>query len=160
MSLLLVNLFSLALTAASLLVFFTALRKANRLMAMSRTVAQQVAGSAASLEQALSVLRTERETCRDESVRLEARLKDSDRARSEITKAIDLVKRAKIDLNENVVPFPAAASTQSAAPRQAAPVFVSQAAPVMPTQPGVPAKPLPVFVNRIVRSADVASAVL
>ncbi len=66
MSLQLANLFSLALTAASLLVFFVSLRKASRLMAMSRAVAQQVAGSAASLEQALSVLRTEREICRDE----------------------------------------------------------------------------------------------
>jgi hypothetical protein len=153
MSLQLANLFSLALTAASLLIFLASLRKANRLMAMSRAVAQQVAGSAANLEQALSVLRAEREICRDESVRLEARLKDSDRARTEIARAIDLVKLAKVDLKENVVPFPAAAA-------QAAPAFVANPAPVPPLQASAPAKTIPVFVNRIVRSADVASAVL
>lgn len=150
MSLQLANLFSLALTAASLLIFLASLRKANRLMAMSRAVAQQVAGSAANLEQALSVLRAEREICRDESVRLEARLKDSDRARTEIARAIDLVKLAKVDLKENVVPFPTAA----------APAFVANPAPMPPLQASAPAKTIPVFVNRIVRSADVASAVL
>ncbi|PSH68175.1 hypothetical protein CU102_14730 [Phyllobacterium brassicacearum] len=156
MNLQLVNLFSLALTAVSLLIFFVSFRKANRLMAMSRAVAQQVAGSAASLEQALSVLRTEREICRDESVRLEARLKDSDRARSEIARAIDLVKLAKVDLKANAVPFPAPAPGSA----QAIPAFVAKSAPVPPVQAGAPARNVPVFVNRIVRSADVASAVL
>ena len=46
MSLPLVNLLSLALTAVSLVIFFAALRKANRLTAMSRVMAHQVARSA------------------------------------------------------------------------------------------------------------------
>ncbi|CAN7699139.1 hypothetical protein LJR231_005765 [Phyllobacterium sp. LjRoot231] len=152
MSLPLVNLLSIALTAVSLAVFFAALRKANRLTAMSRVMAHQVASSAANLQQALAILQAERETCRDESVRLEARLKDSDRVRSEITRAIDLVERAKNDLKDNVRVIPAPFQQSTVAPGM--PAFVAETAPV------APAKNLPVFVNRIVRRADVASAVL
>jgi len=152
MSLPLVNFISIALTAVSLVVFFAALRKANRLTAMSRIMAHQVASSAANLQQALAILQAERETCRDESVRLEARLKDSDRVRSEITRAIDLVERAKNDLKDNVRMMSAPVQQSTAAPATHA--FVAKAAPV------ASAKNLPVFVNRIVRSADVASAVL
>jgi len=152
MSLPLVSLLSIALTAVSLVVFFAALRKANRLTAMSRVMAHQVASSAANLQQALAILQAERETCRDESIRLEARLKDSDRVRSEIARAIDLVERAKNDLKDNVRVIPAPVQQSTVAP--ATPAFVAKVAPV------TPAKNLPVFVNRIVRSADVASAVL
>jgi hypothetical protein len=60
MSLLLANLISLALMATGLAVFFVALRKANRLTAMSHAMAKQVAGSAKSLEQALLFLQNER----------------------------------------------------------------------------------------------------
>ena len=74
MSLPLINFISIALTAVSLVVFFAALRRANRLTTMSRSMAHQVASSAANLQQALAILQAERETCRDESVRLEARL--------------------------------------------------------------------------------------
>ncbi len=52
MSLLLVNLISLGLSAISLIVFFAALRKASRLTAMSRLMANQVASSANNLQQA------------------------------------------------------------------------------------------------------------
>ncbi|MEK1852668.1 MAG: hypothetical protein AAAC48_12590 [Phyllobacterium sp.] len=162
MSLPLVNLLSIALTAMSLIIFFTALRKANRLTAMSRVMAHQVASSAANLQQALAILQAERETCRDESVRLEARLRDSDRVRSEITRAIDLVERAKSDLKDGVRPASATAQPSPATPRPAMPAFVS-ASPAMRdlvAPPEVPARTLPVFVNRIVRSADVASVVL
>ena len=152
MSLPLINFISIALTAVSLVVFFAALRKANRLTALSRVMAHQVASSAANLQQALAILQAERETCRDESVRLEARLKDSDRVRSEITRAIDLVERAKNDLRDNVRVMPTPVQQSDMAP--ATPAFVAKAVPV------APAKNLPVFVNRIVRSADVASAVL
>lgn len=150
MSLPLVNLVSIVLTAVSLVVFLAALRKANRLNAMSRVVAHQVASSAANLQQALAILQAERETCRDESVRLEARLRDSDRVRSEITRAIDLVERAKSDLKDGV--RTPAVSVQ--------PSFTAAKAASAPAQPETPAKILPVFVNRIVRSADVASVVL
>ncbi|MBA8903565.1 hypothetical protein [Phyllobacterium sp. P30BS-XVII] len=160
MSLLLANLISAALIATGLAVFFVALRKANRLTAMSHAMAQQVAGSARSLEQALLFLQNERETCRDESVRLEAKLKDSDRARSEMTRAIHLVERVKNDFKNNVHPFP----TPEAIQRTATPASVAQPAPAAPaearSEPAAPAKTLPVFVNRIVRSADVANAVL
>ncbi len=152
MSLPLINFISIALTAVSLVIFVAALRKANRLTAMSRIMAHQVASSAANLQQALAILQAERETCRDESVRLEARLKDSDRVRSEITRAIDLVERAKNDLKDNVRVMPTPVQQSDIAP--ATPAFVAKAVPV------APAKNLPVFVNRIVRSADVASAVL
>ncbi|RCW82282.1 BAB2_0123 family type IV secretion system effector [Phyllobacterium bourgognense] len=152
MSLPLINFISIALTAVSLVVFFAALRKAKRLTAMSRIMAHQVASSAANLQQALAILQAERESCRDESVRLEARLKDSDRVRSEITRAIDLVERAKNDLKDNVRVMPASVQQADTAP--ATPAFIAKAAPV------APAKILPVFVNRVVRSADVASAVL
>jgi hypothetical protein len=162
MSLPLVNLLSIALTAMSLIIFFAALRKANRLTAMSRVMAHQVASSAANLQQALAILQAERETCRDESVRLEARLRDSDRVRSEITRAIDLVERAKSALKDGVRPASAPAQPPAASPRPAMPAFVC-ASPTMHDQvapPEVPARTLPVFVNRIVRSADVASVVL
>lgn len=156
MSLPLVNLISITLSALSLVIFFAALRKANRLTAMSRVMAHQVASSAANLQQALAILQAERETCRDESIRLEARLRDSDRVRSEITRAIDLVERAKSDLKDGVRPLPLPVQ-----PPAALPPLVARAAPVLPAQqPGAPARALPVFVNRIVRSADVASAVL
>lgn len=150
MSLPLANLVSIVLTAVSLVVFLAALRKANRLNAMSRVMAHQVASSAANLQQALAILQAERETCRDESVRLEARLRDSDRVRSEITRAIDLVERAKSDLKDGV--RTPAVSVQ--------PSFVPAKAASAPAQSATPAKTLPVFVNRIVRSADVASVVL
>ena len=152
MSLPLINFISIALTAVSLVVFFAALRRANRLTTMSRIMAHQVASSAANLQQALAILQAERETCRDESVRLEARLKDSDRVRSEITRAIDLVERARNDLKDNVRVMPIPVQQSDIAP--AMPALVAKAAPV------ASAKNLPVFVNRIVRSADVASAVL
>jgi hypothetical protein len=156
MSLPLVNLVSITLTALSLVIFFAALRKANRLTAMSRVMAHQVASSAANLQQALAILQAERETCRDESVRLEARLRDSDRVRSEIARAIDLVERAKSDLRDGVRPAPVPVQ-----PSAAVPPFVAKTPPVPPAhKPAAPAKALPVFVNRIVRSADVASAVL
>jgi hypothetical protein len=160
MSLPLVNLLSIALSAMSLIIFFAALRKANRLTAMSRVMAHQVASSAANLQQALAILRAERETCRDESVRLEARLRDSDRVRSEISRAIDLVERAKSDLKDGVRPTSATAQPPAVTPRPAIPAFVS-ASPAMRDQVAPPeARTLPVFVNRIVRSADVASVVL
>lgn len=165
MSLLLANLISAALIATGLAVFLVALRKANRLTAMSRAMAQQVAGSARSLEQALLILQNERETCRDESVRLEAKLKDSDRARSEMTRTIRMVERAKNEFKDNVRPFPAADAAQRVAtpafvqPAPAAPAEVRHGTPIH-NQPAAPAKVLPVFVNRIVRSADVANAVL
>ncbi|QND50632.1 hypothetical protein HB779_01270 (plasmid) [Phyllobacterium sp. 628] len=160
MSLLLANLISVAVITTGLIVFFVTLRKANKLTAMSRALAQQVAGSAKSLEQALQLLQNERETCRDESVRLEAKLKDSDRARTEMTRTIHLVERARNEFKDNVRPFPAIDPAQ----RNAAPASVAQPAaaapPAVPVQPAAPAKVLPVFVNRIVRSADVASVVL
>lgn len=161
MSLPLVNLLSIALTAMSLIIFFAAVRKANRLTAMSRVMAHQVASSAANLQQALAILQAERETCRDESVRLEARLRDSDRVRSEITRAIDLVERAKSDLKDGVRPA-SPAQPPAATPRPAMPAFVSASPPMrdLVAPPEVPARTLPVFVNRIVRSADVASVVL
>ncbi len=155
MSLPLANLVSIALTVVSLAVFFVALRKANRLNAMSRVLAHQVASSAANLQQALAILQAERETCRDESVRLEARLRDSDRVRSEITRAIDLVERAKTDLKDGVRPSAVPVQPAPVAAKSSGPAFVSASAQAEP-----PARPLPVFVNRIVRSADVASAVL
>ena len=149
MSLPLVNLISIALTAVSLAVFLAALRKANRLNALSRIMAHQVASSAANLQQALAILQAERETCRDESVRLEARLRDSDRVRSEITRAIALVERAKTDLKDGVR-TPALSVQPSMAAAKAA----------IPAPVEAPARTVPVFVNRIVRSADVASVVL
>ena len=79
-------------------------------------MAHQVASSAANLQQALAILQAERETCRDESVRLEARLKDSDRVRSEITRAIDLVERAKNDLKDNVRVMPTPVQQSDIAP--------------------------------------------
>ncbi|MEK1888873.1 MAG: hypothetical protein AAAB35_15155 [Phyllobacterium sp.] len=151
MSLPLVNLVSIVLTAVSLVIFLVALRKANRLNAMSRVMAHQVASSAANLQHALAILQAERETCRDESVRLEARLRDSDRVRSEITRAIDLVERAKSDLKDGVRMPPVSVQPSMAAPKTSAPT-AAQAEP--------PARTLPVFVNRIVRTADVASVVL
>lgn len=163
MSLPLVNLVSITLTALSLVIFFAALRKANRLTAMSRVMAHQVASSAANLQQALAILQAERETCRDESVRLEARLRDSDRVRAEITRAIDLVERAKNDLKDGVRPPPNPAQSAMATQRPAMPSFVSASTEPRrdpPAQQAAPAKALPVFVNRIVRSADVASIVL
>jgi hypothetical protein len=163
MSLPLVNLLSIALTALSLVIFFAALRKANRLTAMSRVMAHQVASSAANLQQALAILQAERETCRDESVRLEARLRDSDRVRSEITRAINLVERAKNDLKDGVRSSPDIAQPSIATPRPTMPAFVSALAEAQRdpmARPETPAKALPVFVNRIVRSADVASVVL
>ncbi|MBA8879788.1 BAB2_0123 family type IV secretion system effector [Phyllobacterium myrsinacearum] len=162
MSLLLANLISLALIATGLAVFFVALRKANRLTAMSHAMAQQVAGSARSLEQALLFLQNERETCRDESVRLEATLKDSDRARSEMTRTIHLVERAKNEFKNNVHPFPATDAGQrvtASVPFAQPAAGVPAAAPAR-SEPSTPAKVLPVFVNRIVRSADVANIVL
>lgn len=116
--------------ATGLAVFLVALRKANRLTAMSRAMAQQVAGSARSLEQALLFLQNERETCRDESVRLEAKLKDSDRARSEMTRTIRMVERAKNEFKDNVRPFPAV----DAAQRAAAPAFAQQPVPAAQTE--------------------------
>jgi hypothetical protein len=163
MSLPLANLVSITLTALSLVIFFAALRKANRLTAMSRVMAHQVASSAANLQQALAILQAERETCRDESVRLEARLRDSDRVRSEITRAIDLVERAKSDLKDGVRTSPATVQPSIATPRPAMPAFISASAEPRrdsPAQPEAPARALPVFVNRIVRNADVASVVL
>jgi biopolymer transport protein ExbB/TolQ len=156
MSLPLVNLVSIALTAVSLLIFLAALRKARHLALMSNIMAQQVAHSAANLQQALAILQAERENCHDESVRLEARLRDSDRVRSEISRAIELVELAKIDLKDNVRPAPS--SVQAAAPRPAAPV--SRTTPATSTQPVVSPRALPVFVNRIVRSTDLANAAL
>ena len=149
MSLPLVNLVSIVLTAVSLAVFLSALRKANRLNAMSRVMAHQVASSAANLQQALAILQAERETCRDESVRLEARLRDSDRVRSEITRAIELVERAKSDLKDGVRTPPLSIQPSTEAPK-AATTATSE----------TPARTLPVFVNRIVRSTDVATVVL
>lgn len=165
MSLPLVNLVSIALSALSLAIFFAALRKANRITAMSRIMAHQVASSAANLQQALAILQAERESCRDESSRLEARLRDSDRVRSEIIRAIALVERAKIDLEVGVRPAAMSAQASIRTPHSAATAFGSATnephrdAPV-PAQPVAAAKALPVFVNRIVRSADVATAVL
>jgi hypothetical protein len=150
MNLPLANMISVILTALSLVIFLAALRKANRISAMSHVMAHQVASSAANLQQALAVLQAERESCHDESVRLEARLRDSDRVRSEIARAIDLVEQAKSELNDRVRVTPAQQSPLVAG----APAVSADAAPV------APARTLPVFVNRIVRSADVASAVL
>lgn len=170
MSLLLVNLISLGLSAVSLIVFFAALRKASRLTAMSKLMANQVASSANNLQKALAILQAEREICRDESIRLEARLKDSDRVRSEMARAMELVKRARLDLNEDALV--AAAMQQPAAVSHVAPQeirtssvnhFISdQLKSVPPTDIALreAARPLPVFVNRIVRASDVAGAVL
>ncbi|MEP7453749.1 hypothetical protein [Phyllobacterium sp. SB3] len=169
MSLLLVNLISMGLSAVSLIIFFAALRKASRLTAMSRLMANQVASSANNLQKALAILQAEREICRDESIRLEARLKDSDRVRSEMSRAMELVKRARVDLNEDALV--AAAMQQPAAVSHIAPP-VGRTTPADPqmsvpkpgiavrTVPSEPARPLPVFVNRIVRASEVAGAVL
>ncbi|EJN06196.1 hypothetical protein [Phyllobacterium sp. YR531] len=170
MSLLLVNLISMGLSAVSLIIFFTALRKASRLTAMSRLMANQVASSANNLQKALAILQSEREICRDESIRLEARLKDSDRVRSEMARAMELVKRARLDLNEDALVAaamqqPAAAPHITPSPMKISPadLFVTEplksAIPAR-TIPSEPARPLPVFVNRIVRASDVAGAVL
>ena len=149
MSLPLVNLISIVLTAVSLTVLMVALRKATRLNAMSRVMAHQVASSAANLQQALAILQAERETCRDESVRLEARLRDSDRVRSEIARAIELVERARSDLKDGVRGPALSVQPTPNTPR-----------PTTPAQAEAPARNVPVFVHRIVRSADVASVVL
>lgn len=163
MSLQLANLISVILSAFSLIIFFAALRKASQLTAMSRLMAAQVASSANNLQKALAILQAERETCRDESIRLEARLRDSDRVRSEMDRAVDLVKRARLDLQENFVPAakPVAEPAAPAIQRHAATAFVPQRpAATVDARPAEQPKKLPVFVNRIVRSADVANAVL
>lgn len=168
MSLLLVNLISMALCAVSLIVFFAALRKASSLTAMSRLMANQIASSASNLQKALAILQAEREICRDESVRLEARLKDSDRVRSEMARAMDLVKRARLDLNEDALlaaamqqpnVSPAASVTVSRNLNHAAggPANLAQAPRAAASEP---VRTLPVFVNRIVRTSDVAGIVL
>ncbi|MHC1551695.1 BAB2_0123 family type IV secretion system effector [Phyllobacterium sp. K27] len=170
MSLLLVNLILLGLSAVSLIVFFAALRKASKLTAMSRLMANQVASSANNLQKALAILQAEREICRDESIRLEARLKDSDRVRSEMARAMELIKRARLDLNEDAL-VAAAMQQPAAAPHIVHPTikmnpvnhFVSdqlKSAPQTHVGSNEPARTLPVFVNRIVRSSDVAGAVL
>lgn len=159
MSLLLVNLISMGLSAVSLIVFFAALRKASRLTAMSRLMANQVASSANNLQKALAILQAEREICRDESIRLEARLKDSDRVRSEMSRAMELLKRARLDLNEDALV--AAAMQQPAAISHIAPLMSApKPATTVRTVSNEPARPLPVFVNRIVRASEVAGAVL
>lgn len=168
MSLLLVNLISMALCAVSLIVFFAALRKASSLTAMSRLMANQIASSASNLQKALAILQAEREICRDESVRLEARLKDSDRVRSEMARAMDLVKRARLDLNEDAL---VAAAMQQ--PNVSPPASVAVSRNVNHAAGGAanlaqpsraassePVRTLPVFVNRIVRTSDVAGIVL
>ncbi len=170
MSLLLVNLISMGLSAVSLIIFFAALRKASSLTAMSRLMANQVASSANNLQKALAILQAEREICRDESIRLEACLKDSDRVRSEMAHAMELIKRARLDLNEDAL-VAAAMQQPAAAPHIAqstikmSPVnhFVSdqlRSTPQTHIPLNEPARTLPVFVNRIVRASDVAGAVL
>jgi hypothetical protein len=160
MSLPLVNLISMSLSAVSLIIFFAALRKASNLTAMSRLMANQIASSASNLQKALAILQSEREICRDESVRLEARLKDSDRVRSEIARAMDLVKRARLDLKPETSP----ASTPNVSPLRMTPVLVAANEPqrVEHTRSpsSEPARAMPVFVNRIVRAADVAGVLL
>lgn len=170
MSLLLVNLISMGLSAVSLIIFFAALRKASSLNAMSRLMANQIASSASNLQKALTILQAEREICRDESVRLEARLKDSDRARAEIAGAMELVRRAKFDLKDEAQSVTAPQASSAPLPT-AMPVFVTRqvnnvaSSDVNSSQPlrapsTEPARVLPVFVNRIVRTSDVTGVVL
>ncbi|MGH6761683.1 MAG: BAB2_0123 family type IV secretion system effector [Phyllobacterium sp.] len=193
MSLLLASSVSLALVAGGAGVFFVSLRKAQRIMKLSREVAHQVAHSAASLDHALATLQAERDAFSDEGRRLEAKLKDSDRACKYIDEAVSLVARVKGEIQDDVRalqkgadthrharPVPGQSHGASAAPAQPlAPVAMPAATkadfqasfaahlaaarastgktPPEQPKPAERAK-LPVFVNRIVRSADIAAA--
>ncbi|MGH7002931.1 MAG: BAB2_0123 family type IV secretion system effector [Alphaproteobacteria bacterium] len=160
MSLPLVNLISLALSALSLIVLFTALRKASKLTAMSRLMANQIAISAGNLQKALAILQAEREICRDESVRLEARLKDSDRVRSEMARAMDLVAQARLGMPAaSITQQPAAAAFIPSRQPASAAYAPANSRPLLPPA-AEPPRPLPVFVNRIMRTTDVVGTVL
>lgn len=198
MSLPLVSFISLILMATGLAVFVISLRKAARIMKLSREIVHQVAHSAASLDHALATLQAERDTFRDESKRLEARLRDSDRARKDISRSISLVERVKGEIQDDVRELQKQANAhrltevvrRNLASMPSAPVETVQPATAEPGEVTAPrpsfqasfalhlaaaraasgigkqdeeplqtvsrAK-LPVFVNRVVRSSDIAA---
>lgn len=89
MSLLLANLLSTLMAIASLVALIVVARKANNTIRLGKVLALRIAAASNGVEKVVKTLQTERAELLDETIKLEARLTQTARAKQEVQEVIE-----------------------------------------------------------------------